>query len=300
MTPFWSAWIMFLVVLNLGITLFLFLWGQRVAIPTLADGTSGHVWAHGVLKEGIRKLPLWWVLISLAMFITGFTYLALYPGFGSFKGMLGWTAHGELATDLAANRSKLDPLLQRVAVQPVETIARDAEATLVGQRLFIDNCAACHGNEGHGNHLVGAPNLIDGDWLYGGSGDAILASIQDGRMGVMPPMGASFDAATVDNLANYVLSLSGADHWPSKAAAGQASFALCAACHGPTGTGNQALGAPDLTDHVWLYGGDNATIERTIRDGRSGVMPAWRTRLSDTDARMIAAWVYEQSRSQAR
>ena len=273
MTPFWSAWIMFLVVLNLGITLFLFLWGQRVAIPTLADGTSGHVWAHGVLKEGIRKLPLWWVLISLAMFITGFTYLALYPGFGSFKGMLGWTAHGELATDLAANRSKLDPLLQRVAVQPVETIARDAEATLVGQRLFIDNCAACHGNEGHGNHLVGAPNLIDGDWLYGGSGDAILASIQDGRMGVMPPMGASFDAA---------------------------SFALCAACHGPTGTGNQALGAPDLTDHVWLYGGDNAAIERTIRDGRSGVMPAWRTRLSDTDARMIAAWVYEQSRSQAR
>ena len=222
MTPFWSAWIMFLVVLNLGITLFLFLWGQRVAIPTLADGTSGHVWAHGVLKEGIRKLPLWWVLISLAMFITGFTYLALYPGFGSFKGMLGWTAHGELATDLAANRSKLDPLLQRVAVQPVEIIARDAEATLVGQRLFIDNCAACHGNEGHGNHLVGAPNLIDGDWLYGGSGDAILASIQDGRMGVMPPMGASFDAATVDNLANYVLSLSVADHWPSKAAAGQA------------------------------------------------------------------------------
>ena len=247
MTPFWSAWIMFLVVLNLGITLFLFLWGQRVAIPTLADGTSGHVWAHGVLKEGIRKLPLWWVLISLAMFITGFTYLALYPGFGSFKGMLGWTAHGELATDLAANRSKLDPLLQRVAVQPVETIARDAEATLVGQRLFIDNCAACHGNEGHGNHLIGAPNLIDDDWLYGGSGDAILASIQDGRMGVMPPMGA-----------------------------------------------------PDLTDHAWLYGGDNAAIERTIRDGRSGVMPAWRTRLSDTDARMIAAWVYEQSRSQAR
>lgn len=300
MTPFWSAWIMFLVVLNLGITLFLFLWGQRVAIPTLPDGTSGHVWAHGVLREGIRKLPLWWVLMSAAMFVVGIVYLALYPGFGSFKGVLGWTQHKQLATELAANQTKLDPLLQRVSAQPIERIAADAEALQFGHRLFIDNCAACHGNEGHGSALIGAPNLVDQDWLYGGSGDAVLTSILDGRHGIMPPQGGTFDAATIENLANYVLSLSGANHWPSKASAGQASFALCAACHGPDGKGMQALGAPDLTDQHWLYGGDQTSIEKTIRDGRSGVMPAWRTRLTDAEARLVGAWVYAQSHANAR
>ncbi|WP_395683253.1 cytochrome-c oxidase, cbb3-type subunit III [Dokdonella sp.] len=295
MSSFWSGWIMFLVVLNLGITLFLFLWGQRVKIPVQPDGTSGHVWAHGVLREGVRRLPLWWVLLSAAMFAVGFSYLVLYPGFGSWKGTLGWTAHGELAADVAANRAKLDPLLQRSAGQPVEKIAGDAEATRMGQRLFIDNCAACHGRDGQGNHLIGAPNLVDRDWLYAGDGNGILASIQDGRHGVMPPFGGSFDAATTENLANYVRSLSGADHSPAKAAAGQAAFAVCSACHGPTGKGNQALGAPNLTDEVWLYDGDLATIEKTIRDGRGGVMPAWRTRLDDTETRLIAAWVYATS-----
>jgi cytochrome c oxidase cbb3-type subunit 3 len=300
MSAFWSGWIMFLVVLNLGITLFLFLWGQRVRIPVLPDGTSGHVWAHGVLREGVRKLPLWWVLMSAAMFVVGFAYLVLYPGFGAWKGTLGWTAHSELAADVAANRTKLDPLLRRSTGQPVEKIAGDSEATRMGGRLFIDNCAACHGRNGHGNHLVGAPNLVDGDWLYGGDGNAILASIQDGRHGTMPPFGGTFDAATTENLANYVRSLSGADHSPAKAAAGEAAFAVCSACHGPAGKGNPALGAPNLADDVWLYDGDLATIEKTIRDGRGGVMPAWRTRLDDTEARLVAAWVYAQSRASTR
>jgi len=300
MSPFWSAWIMFLVVLNLGITLFLFIWGQRVKIPVLPDGTSGHVWAHGVLREGVRRLPLWWVLLSAAMFAVGFAYLALYPGFGAYKGVLGWTAHGELADDVAANRAKLDPLLQRSAGQPVEKIANDAAATRMGRRLFVDNCAACHGREGHGNTVIGAPNLVDADWLYGGEGDAILASIQGGRHGTMPPFAGSFDATTIEALANYVLSLSGAEHSPTKAAAGKVTFAVCSACHGPIGTGNPALGAPNLTDHAWLYGGDLATIEKTIRDGRGGTMPAWKTRLDDTEARLIAAWVYASSHATAR
>lgn len=295
MSPFWSGWIMFLVVLNLGITLFLFLWGQRVKIPTQADGTSGHIWAHGVLREGVRRLPLWWVLLSASMFAVGFTYLYLYPGFGSYKGKLGWTSHQQLANDIAANNAKLDPVLQRFAGKPVETVANDATATRMGERLFIDNCAACHGRAGHGNAALGAPNLVDNDWLYGGDGAAILASIQDGRHGTMPPFSGSFDKDMIENIANYVLSLSGADHSPAKAKLGAPQFTLCAACHGPTGTGNPALGAPNLTDHVWLYGGDLAAIEKTIRDGRGGVMPAWRSRLTDTDARLIAAWVYAQS-----
>jgi len=299
MSGFWSAWIMFLVVLNMGITFFLFIWGQRVKIPVQQDGTSGHVWAHGVLREGVRKLPLWWVLLSGGMFAVGFTYLALYPGFGRFKGVLGWTAHGELARDSEANAEKLAPLMRGFALYPVEKLAGDPAATRMGERLFIDNCAACHGRDAHGNAALGAPNLADDDWLYGGDGKAIMTSILDGRHGTMPPFGATFGEAGVGNLANYVLSLSGAPHDDAKATAGKAMFTVCSACHGPEGKGNPALGAPNLTDTTWLYGGDLATIEKTIRDGRGGVMPAWRSRLGEDDARVIAAWVYSLSRHDA-
>ena len=138
MTPFWSAWIMFLIVLNLGITLFLFLWGPRVKIPVLPDGTTGHVWAHGVLREGLHKLPLWWLLFSGAMFVIGFAYLYLYPGFGSFKGALGWTSHQQLADDTAANSAKLEPLLKGLADQPVEVIARKAFVEADGGQPRVD------------------------------------------------------------------------------------------------------------------------------------------------------------------
>lgn len=299
MSPFWSGWIMFLIVLNLGITLFLFLWGPRVKIPTLPDGTTGHVWAHGVLREGMNRLPLWWIVMSGAMFVIGFAYLYLYPGFGANKGSLGWTSQQQLANDIAANKARLEPILAGFAGKPVDVLAADATATRMGERLFIDNCAACHGREGRGMPVLGAPNLVDRDWLYGDAGETILASIQDGRQGAMPPFGASLDKATVENLANYVLSLSGRDHSPAKAKLGAAQFAVCAACHGPTGSGNPALGAPNLTTQDALYGRDLATIEQTIRNGRNGVMPAWRSRLSDTDARMIAAWVYAQSHANA-
>lgn len=299
MSTFWSGWIIFLIVFNMGVSLFLFVWGTRVKIPTIADGTTGHVWAHGTILEGVHPLPMWWVIMSAGLFIAAFGYLALYPGFGSSKGALGWTAHGELARDTAANQARLEPLLERLKAKPVEQLATDAQATQLGQRLFIDNCAACHGRAAHGNALLGAPNLADADWLYGGSGEAILASIAGGRHGVMPALGANFDAQGLENMANYVLSLSGAPHSRMRASEGKASFAVCAACHGAEGKGNPALGAPNLTDTVWLYGGDLATIEATIRNGRSGVMPAWNTRLSETDQHAIAAWVYAQSHEHA-
>lgn len=291
MSTGWSLWVMFLIVLNLGITLFLFLWGPRAKIPVQPDGTSGHVWAHGVLREGVRKLPLWWLLFSGAMFIVGFAYLALYPGFGNHKGILGWTAHGELARDVAANDAKLDELLVRFRQYPVEQLAGDPSAIQMGKQLFLDNCEACHGREGRGNTLLGAPNLTDHDWLYGGDGKTILTSIQNGRAGVMPPW-ASLGEQNVKNLAQYVLSLSGAPHDAAMAAAGQPLFATCAACHGPEGKGNQALGAPNLTDTIWLHGGTVADIERTIGGGRQGAMPAWSSRLTEDQMRVLAAYVY--------
>ncbi|MGH8157635.1 MAG: cytochrome-c oxidase, cbb3-type subunit III [Rhodanobacter sp.] len=294
MSSGWSYWVMFLVVLNMGITLFLFLWGPRAKIPTLPDGTSGHVWAHGVLREGVRKLPLWWLLLSASMFVAGFTYLALYPGFGNHKGLLGWTSHGELARDVASNDAKLGELMKRFDMYPVEQLAGDPAAQQLGGRLFGDNCAACHGREGKGNQLLGAPDLTDQDWLYGGTGQDITSSIHDGRAGVMPPW-ASLGEDNVDNLVQYVLSLSGSPHDAAKAAAAKPLFATCAACHGADGKGNPALGAPNLTDHIWLHGGSVADIHQSIHDGRQGHMPAWSPRLSDAQIHVLAAYVYHLS-----
>lgn len=287
----WSLWVMFLVVLNMGITFFLFIWGQRVKIPVLPDGTSGHVWAHGVLREGVRKLPRWWVFMSASMFAWGFAYLVLYPGFGNSKGVLGWTAHGELANDIAAVNSQMGEHKQYYTSVPVAQLAANPSAVRIGERMFVDNCAACHGRDAHGNALLGAPNLVDADWLYGGDDEAIRTSILEGRQGMMPPLGAALDDAAVTQLANYALSLSGAAHDRTAAAAGQAGFAVCAACHGVDGKGNKALGAPNLTDSTWLKRGDLDTIRRTIKDGRSGVMPAWKSRLDEAEVHVIMAWL---------
>ncbi|WP_109127467.1 cytochrome-c oxidase, cbb3-type subunit III [Dyella sp. C11] len=294
MSLFWSVWIMFLVVLNMGITFFLYLWAPRAKIPMREDGTSGHVWAHGVLREGVRRLPLWWVVMSGAMFAAGFTYLVLFPGFGRFKGVLHWTSHGELAHNTEANDAKLGDLMRRFSLYPIEQLSADPSAQQIGRRLFLDNCAACHGREARGNQLVGAPNLTDDDWLYGGTGKDIYTSIHDGRGGVMPPW-ASLGEDNVKNLAQYVLSLSGRPHDEKAASAAKPLFTTCAACHGPEGKGNPAIGAPNLTDQIWLHGGSLADIETTIRGGRQGHMPAWSPRLTDDQIRVLAAYVYHVS-----
>lgn len=289
MSEFWSWWVIVLIVFNLGVTFALFVWGPRAKIPVLPDGTTGHVWAHGALREGLNRLPRWWILISLACYAAAVVYLWRYPGFGNYAGSLGWTSQGELAADTAANDARRKAALARLEA-PIEQLAGRPEALAIGAVLFHDNCAACHGRSGTGNALLGAPDLSDPDWLYG-SGEALLASIYDGRNGVMPAWGEQFGEDGVDQLAHYVLGLSGAPHDAAKAAAGKENFATCAACHGEEGKGMQALGAPDLTDAVWLYGGDLETVQATIREGRAGVMPAWRERLGEADVRLIAAYV---------
>ena len=295
MTEFWSAWVIVLIVVNLGITVFLFLWGLRVDIPTLPDGTSGHVWAHGVLREGVRRLPAWWIALSAASLVAGIGYLVLYPGFGAFAGTLGWTSGSELAQKQEANRRLEAPLLERIRGKPVETIAADRDALRVGRMLFIENCSACHGRDARGNRALGAPDLTDGDSLYGSDGKSILASILEGRNGTMPPLGSGKSEQDIKDIAHYVLSLSGRTHDSLRAAFGKPDFAPCAACHGADGKGNAALGAPNLTDGVWLYGDSIEDIVESIRSGRSGVMPALRNRLGENNASLVAAWVYAQS-----
>ncbi len=294
MSTAWSIWVMFLVVFNMGITFFLYIWAQRVDIPTLTDGTTGHVWAHGAIREGVKRLPTWWVVLSAAGFAWGIIYLVLYPGFGANKGLLGWTAHKQLAAAVAENQVKLGGTMERFELFSIEQLSQDEVALHVGRRLFGDNCAACHQHDASGNTLMGAPDLRDDVWLYGGDGDTILASIATGRNGVMPPW-ESLGEQNVKNLAQYVLSLSGREHDAKMAAAGKPMFATCAACHGADGTGNPALGAPNLTDDVWLHGSTVADIEHTIGKGRSGHMPAWSSRLGKAQMRAVAAYVYHLS-----
>ncbi|MDR2240834.1 MAG: c-type cytochrome [Zoogloeaceae bacterium] len=293
LSTFWSLWVMALVTFNLGLALFLFIWSQRVKIPTLPDGTTGHVWAHGMLREGLHKLPLWWTLFSAAMFILAIGYLVRYPGFGAFKGTLDWTEYSQLAGDRAASLGKLQDHLRRHEGQTLAQIAADADAVAMGKRLFIDNCAACHGREALGNPALGAPNLVDADALYGNDDATLLASILNGRNGIMPPLGGAIAEADITATAHYVRSLSGLPHDVALAQKGQATFTtICAACHTPQGTGNPALGAPNLTDAVWLKNGELTTIENTIRNGRSGEMPAWDKRLGEQNARLIGAWLH--------
>lgn len=296
MSDFWSGWVIVLILFNLGLALFLFLWGLRVEIPTQPDGTSGHVWAHGVLREGVRNLPFWWVVMSVAAFAAGIGYLVLYPGFGSFPGYLNWTSQDQLARNQATNRERVKPLKERIRDKSLAAIAADGEALRTGEVIFVDNCAGCHGRNAKGNLMLGAPDLTDDDWLYGGDDKAIVASIADGRRGVMPPFAAALPGDSLLDLAHYVASLSNGPYDSIRASSGRHLFTNCVPCHGAEGKGNPALGAPNLTDSIQLYPSRvPSQLAVTIGGGRNGVMPAWRERLGADNVTLVAAWVYAQS-----
>jgi len=295
MSGFWSVWVMVLACVTTGVGLFLFCWALWMKIPTSEDGTTGHVWAHGVLREAVRPLPLWWVMISLGAFVFGACYLVIYPGFGSFTGRTEWTSAKEHDRNAAEVRAKLEARLSSWRSLSLEQLAADKDATGMGHRLYLDNCAACHGAQAKGNHAVGAPDLTDADWLYGGDAETILASINDGRKGLMPPLLGALGHNGVNEVSAYVVSLNGTQVPAEWAAAGKPRFeTLCAACHGVDGRGNPALGAPNLLDNAWLYGGNIEAVVETVSNGRSGVMPPWRHRLSADDVRLTAAWVLAQ------
>lgn len=296
MSGFWSVWVIVLVVLNVALVLFLFVWGQIVKIPTEPDGTTGHVWAHGVLREGVRTLPWWWVVYSLIGVVGAIGYLILFPGFGGFKGTLGWTSVGQLERDTAANAQKLEATIAPLRGMSLSQLAANSTATSIGHRLYLDNCAACHGERALGNTAVGAPNLTDADSLHGADSNSVLASIRDGRIGTMPGWGTALGVDGVKQVAAYVLGFSGVATPEDWRTAGKARYeTMCVACHGADGKGNRALGAPDLTDKVWLYGGEFNRVAESIREGRTGVMPAWGQRLNEDELRVVTAWVLAQA-----
>ncbi len=291
-SEFWS-W--FIIAISGGGILWLFylLKGNNKA-ETEEGVPTGHVWDEN-LEELNNPLPRWWLIMFYLTIFFAIVYLVLYPGMGSFKGVLGWTEVGEYEAEVAAADAEFGPLFAQFEQTPIAELASDPAAMNAGERLFVNYCAVCHGSDARG--ASGFPNLRDNDWLYGGAPDQIEASIMHGRNGAMPawegPLGG---AEGVDQVANYVMSLAGRDVDDSLAAAGKTKFDIfCVGCHMPDGTGNQALGAPNLTNNIWLYGGSPRAIKETIAKGREGKMPAHSEFLGKAKVHILSGYVYSLS-----
>ena len=257
--------------------------GQKVDL-------HGHVW-DGDLTEYNNPLPRWWMWLFYITIIFSLGYLAVYPGLGAFEGLFKWTSTGAYDTEVSEAGTEYGPLFDKYLKTDIVTLSKDTKANAMGQRLFLNYCSQCHGSDAGG--AKGFPNLRDKDWLYGGDPATIETTILNGRNGVMPALGAAVGGEEgIKELTNYVRSLSGLTHDAKLAEAGKPKFAICAACHGIDGKGNQAMGAPNLADPVWLYGSSEENIAEGIRNGRNNMMPAQKERLGEAKVHLLAAYVY--------
>jgi len=288
---FWDLYIVVLTLLGIagcGILLF-----SQSKVKGKAGETTGHVWDED-LSELNTPMPRWWMWLFYITIVFGLAYLFLYPGLGSYAGKLGWKSSGQYQAELKQAETEYGPLFAQYQKQDLKAVAADPKAHAIGERLFLTYCAQCHGSDARGNK--GFPNLTDKDWLFGGAPETIKETILHGRTGMMPPMGAALGSdKEVENVAHYVLSLSGSTSDPIKASFGKDKFGACMACHSAGGTGNQAIGAPNLTDKIWLFGGSAETIMETIRKGRTTTMPAFEDFLGDAKVHVLAAYVWSLS-----
>lgn len=287
---FWSHYVTLLAVggiLACGLLLWI---TARVKTPPGTDNTTGHVWDED-LREMNNPMPRWWMGLFVITIVFGLGYLVAFPGLGSYKGELSWSTEGEYTKDIAKANAELEPVYAAFAALPVERVAGDPGAMAIGERLFLNNCAQCHGSDARGGK--GFPNLTDKDWLHGGMPDKIKETITLGRTGMMPPMAEAVGTPEdVKNVANYVLSLSREPHDSVRAGLGKSKFTVCAACHGIGGVGNTAVGAPNLTDNIWLHGyGQNAIIS-IINTGKTNQMPAQQGRLTEAQIHVLTAYVW--------
>ncbi|MDO9635784.1 MAG: cytochrome-c oxidase, cbb3-type subunit III, partial [Thiobacillus sp.] len=269
---FWSIFISVLTLLSIvGTWIFLKSQTTRKLAPGEKPELMEHTW-DGDLRDLNNPLPRWWLGLFYGTLVFALVYLALWPGLGNFPGLLKWTQLGEYEAEVQAAEAKFQPVYAAFMQQDIPTVAASPDARAIGRNLFLTYCSQCHGSNAEG--ATGYPNLTDGDWLYGGDPDTIRATLTDGRSGVMPAMGDVLGAQGTKEVAHYVMSLSGRTHDAALAEAGRPKFAEnCAACHMPDGTGMQAMGAPNLTNKVWLYGGSEGAIIESIAKGRNGVMP---------------------------
>lgn len=296
MSAAWSWYVTILSLANILACVWLIRWtAKKRPGEGAASDTTGHEWDG--LREYNNPMPRWWLGLFYITIVFALAYLLLYPGLGNFKGLLGWTQTGAYEAEVQQVEQDVAPLFAKYAATPIPDLARDPAAMATGRRLFVTSCAVCHGADGHGSR--GFPNLADTIWQWGGSPEQIEQTITQGRQAAMIPWGAALGDDGVKAVATYVRSLGGHDADPAQVAAGKDKFqTLCVACHGPDAKGNPMLGAPDLTDDYWLYGGSQQVVETTIRSGRMGMMPAHKDLLSAERIHVLAAYVYGLSHEQ--
>lgn len=307
MADFMSDWWGNAIAILTGISIFacgLLLWSQsKVKVKIGSDGkrlpaeTTGHTWDESLTEEN-NPLPKWWMWLFYLTIVYGVGYLIVYPGFGARQGMFGWSQASAYEKEMQEGEKQYGMLFNQYLNTPVLQVAKDPKAREIGQRLFLNTCAQCHGSDAQGGKSY--PNLTDTDWLYGGDPDSIKATIREGRHGQMPAMAAALgNEEQVRNVAHYVMSLSGSAHDAIKAAIGKSKFASCAACHGANGKGNQALGAPNLSDKIWLYGGGVDAVMEAINKGKTNQMPAHKAVLSDAKIHLLTAYVWGLSNTES-
>jgi cytochrome c oxidase cbb3-type subunit 3 len=291
---FWDLYIALLTIVSIAACA-VFLKSQSVRKVRAENETTGHTWDED-LAEYNNPLPKWWSWLFYITIVFSLIYLVLYPGLGTWPGTLGWTQVGQLKEEQLRAEKQFGPLYDRFAAMEIEALVKNPEALAVGQKLFLNNCAQCHASDGGGSR--GFPSLTDMEWLWGGTPEAIKTSIAEGRMGVMPPWGQLLGEQGVKNVSHYVRSLSGLTHDSIRAALGKDIYMQnCVACHGADGKGNPAMGAPDLTDKVWLHGSTEELISQTISRGRVDQMPAHKDKLSAAQIHLLTAYVYRLSRT---
>ncbi|WP_199608618.1 cytochrome-c oxidase, cbb3-type subunit III [Flocculibacter collagenilyticus] len=323
MTSFWSGWIIVLTLACLVVCFGLLVWNLKNYTHVEEGESMGHTFDG--IEELNNPLPKWWTYMFFVVFIWSAIYLIFMPGMGTWEGLFKWTSSNQGIKSLAesaqaveTNRAegkyvqldvenvkaeeRFGPVFEQFAKRDILDLAYDTDALKVGQRLFIQNCSQCHGSDARGQ--TGFPDLTDKDWLYGGTPAQIKETLLYGRKAAMPPWGAALGEDGVKHMTAYVLSLSGRKVNDKDAAAGKAKFAMCAACHGMDGKGSLAnnlpMGAPDLTDNIWLYGGSAGAIEATLENGRNGVMPAWKDILGEDKVHILTAYVYRLSNPESK
>lgn len=294
MSTFWSLWIIVLTLTCLALVFWVLMANRKVAVRDDEDPenrTTGHV--YDGIEEYDNPLPRWWFNMFLISMAFGLLWLILYPGLGSFKGVLGWTSVGELKKDQEKAIATYEKSYGVFNQMSVEELIDNPKAMKMGARLFANNCAVCHGADAGGN--FGFPDLSDTDWLYGGSPEQIHETLVNGRAGNMPGW-AMLGDEKVGHLTDYVLMLSGQDHDAAAAELGKPLFDQnCVACHGAEGKGMHAVGAPNLTDDIWLYDGSRQGIMQTLLNGRANQMPAQKDLLREDKIHVLTAYVYSLS-----
>jgi cytochrome c oxidase cbb3-type subunit 3 len=289
---FWSIFVAAVTLISILACVLLLWFSGKAKAMTANDNTTGHVW-DGDLREMNNPLPRWWVWLFIITIVFALVYLAMYPGLGSYSGALTekWSQKGQYEKEIAKGNAEVAPLYAKFASMTPEDISRDPQAKAIGERLFMNNCSQCHGSDARGSK--GFPNLTDKDWLYGGAPANISETLHKGRMGNMPPMAAAVGTAEdVKNVAHYVMSLSGSPHDSVRANLGKEKFMSCAGCHGMDGKGNIAVGAPNLTDDIWLHGFGEAAIVAMVNNGKVNQMPAQADKLTEGQIQVLASYVW--------